>query len=47
MHKISSNKCPLVEWSLSAKQIKLDSTNMFFAFLGALFICSPRNRFVV
>ena len=30
MHKIPSNKCPLVELSLSAKQIELDSTNISF-----------------
>ena len=28
MHKNTSNKCPLVELSLSAKQIELDSTNI-------------------
>ena len=28
--KNSSNKCPLVEWSLSARQIELDSTNFFY-----------------
>ena len=32
VYKNPSNKCPLVELSLSAKQIELDSTNISFLF---------------